>query len=511
MLAKIKTCGVYGLHVSEIEAEVDISNGLPAINIVGLGDMAIRESKERVRAAIKNSGASFPMKRITINLAPADTKKEGTHFDLPIALGILAASEQIKMDMIFDFCVLGELSLDGKVNKVNGVLPMLLGMFNKGYRKIILPKENVKEARLVEEMEIYGVSHLQEVIQWLNNEETVVPVTGHHFENEKFTQYDHDIRYLKGQDNLKRALEIAAAGGHNLLMVGPPGAGKTMAARSLSSIMPQMTFEEALEVTKIHSVAGILDSEKGLVNRRPFRSPHHTISVTALTGGGRIPKPGEVSLCHYGVLFLDELPEFSKGALEVLRQPLEDRVISISRAHSSCTYPADFMLVVAMNPCPCGYYGSEGQQSCTCGAHQINRYLNKISGPLLDRIDLMIEVRAVSYGDLKDNDKSEESSKCVGKRVQIARELQQHRYKQEKVLFNAQLNTIGINKYCVLEKEAEELLKMAFDKMKLSVRSHNRVIKVSRTIADLDKSEIISKNHLAEALQYRNLNHFSRR
>lgn len=506
MLAKVKTCCIYGLTVTDIEVEVDINNGLPVVNIVGLPDMALKESKERVRAAINNSGLEFPLRRITVNLSPADTKKEGTHFDLPIALGVLAASEQLSLINFSQFVVLGELSLDGKINRVNGVLPMLLEMYNMGFNQVILPLGNMEEAKLVNGMQCIGVESLKELVDFINGEIQLDIHKDFIVKDWEEIQYDEDFKDLKGQDNLKRGLEIVAAGCHNLLMVGPPGSGKTMAARRLPSILPKLTMEEAMEITKIYSIAGLLEQDKGLITQRPFRSPHHTSSMVALTGGGRIPKPGEVSLSHYGVLFLDELPEFTRSALEVLRQPLEDGCVTISRANASFTYPSKFMLVSSMNPCPCGYYDTESNgHICSCTPQQINRYVGKISGPLLDRMDIVVETTAVSYGELTSN-KEVESSKTIRKRVEKARQRQLERYKGTKFTFNSQLNSSAIKKYCSLDIKTQNLLSNAFEKMKLSARAYNRIIKITRTIADLDDSDVIKINHLAEALQYRQIN-----
>lgn len=505
MLSKVKTCCIQGLMVTTIWVEVDIANGLPNVNVVGLPDMAIKESKDRVRAAIKNSKFDFPLKRITINLSPAGTKKEGSHFDLPIALAVLGASGQIPLDELDNTLVLGELSLDGRINRVNGVLPMLLEMYRLGIQKVILPFDNLEEAKIVDGVKIIPVKTLNDIAGHLNGVEVLPYYTGTSNYEYNREETDEDFQDLRGQENLKRALEIAAAGNHNLLMVGPPGSGKTMAARRLPSILPKLTFTEALEITKIYSVAGQLGSNDGLVNKRPFRSPHHTSSIMALTGGGRIPKPGEVSLSHYGVLFLDELPEFSKSSLEVLRQPLEDRNIHISRVSASYTYPADFMLIAAMNPCPCGYYGTNAGQECNCSPHLINRYVGKISGPLMDRIDIVVETSAVEYKDLVSS-KTFESSQDISARVEHARELQLKRYKKSNYLFNSQLNGAAIKKHCKLNAQAEKLMNIAFDKMKLSARGYSRILKVARTIADLDSSDIICENHLAEALQYRNVN-----
>lgn len=505
MLSKVKTCSITGLIVTMIEVEVDIANGLPNINVVGLPDMAIKESKDRVRAAIKNSGLDFPLKRITVNLSPAHTKKEGSHFDLPIAVGILGASMQIPLEELEETLILGELSLDGKTNKVNGVLPMLLEMHHEGIKRVILPYENLEEAKIVDGIEIIPVHTLNDIALHLKGEKrlsTYIESFKYQFREENSSE---DFKDIHGQENLKRALEIAASGNHNLLTIGPPGSGKTMAARRLPSILPKLTFHEALEITKIYSVAGLLNTNEGLISNRPFRSPHHTSSTVAITGGGRIPKPGEVSLSHYGVLFLDELPEFNKTALEVLRQPLEDRIIHISRVNGSYTYPADFMLLAAMNPCPCGYYGTNSGQQCNCTPYQINRYVSKISGPLMDRIDIIVETSAVEYKDLTSNKKFE-SSKEIRQRVERAREIQLERYKKTKYLFNSQLNGAAIKKYCSLTPSSQQLMNLAFNKMNLSARGYSRILKVARTIADLDGSETICDNHLAEALQYRNLN-----
>ncbi|SDK44804.1 YifB family Mg chelatase-like AAA ATPase [Natronincola ferrireducens] len=506
MLAKVKTSCYYGLLATEIEVEVDITNGLPVVNIVGLPDVALKESKERVRSAINNSGLEFPLKRITINLSPADTKKEGTHFDLPIALGILAASGQIQLAKLAQVVVLGELSLDGEVNRVNGVLPMLLEMYTQGFRKVILPLANIEEAKAVRDLECIGIQSLKELISFINNEVEIETHTGSVLATWGNAEFQEDFKDLRGQENLKRGLEIAAAGSHNLLMIGPPGSGKTMAARRLPSIMPKLTFEEAMEITKIYSVAGLLDANKGLITQRPFRSPHHTASMVALTGGGRIPKPGEVSLSHYGVLFLDELLEFNKNVLEVLRQPIEDGHITISRVNASFTFPAKFMLIGSMNPCPCGYYGSENRgHTCNCTIQQVNRYVSKVSGPLLDRMDIVIETAAVSYGDLTSNIKAE-GSKEIRKRVEKARQKQLDRYEGTQFMVNSQLTPSALKKYCHLDSNSHNLLSNAFSKLNLSARAYNRIIKISRTIADLDESDSIKSHHVAEALQYRRVN-----
>ncbi|SES67094.1 magnesium chelatase family protein [Natronincola peptidivorans] len=511
MLAKVKTCCIYGLLAADIEVEVDVTNGLPTMNIVGLPDAALKESKERVRTAINNSGFQFPLKRITVNLSPADTKKEGTHFDLPIALGVLAASGQIKLQDFSGVVVLGELSLDGKVNPVNGVLPMLLEMYSRGFTKVILPLGNIEEAKLVNGLQCIGIKSLRELMAFINGEIQIEAHIGNTIEDLENCQFEEDFKEVKGQETLKRALEIVAAGSHNLLMVGPPGSGKTMAVRRLPSILPKLIFEEAMEITKLYSISGLLGQNKGLITQRPFRAPHHTSSMIALTGGGRVPKPGEVSLSHFGVLFLDELPEFNKNALEVLRQPLEDGFITISRVNGSFTYPAKFMLIGSMNPCPCGYHGTEGgQHSCSCTPQQIIRYAGKVSGPLLDRMDIIVETTAVSYADLTNN-KSTEGSKEIRKRVEIAREIQLDRYRGTKITFNSQLTPSAIKKHCKLDDQSQQLLRNAFEKMKLSARAYNRIIKITRTIADLDESPTIKMNHLAEALQYRKVSSLVRR
>jgi len=502
MLSKINTCVLQGLQGHKIEVESDINNGLPSFNIVGLPDVAIKESKERVRSAISNSGYRFPMNRITINLSPASIRKEGSQLDLPIALGILNSMgkiNEIKEDSFF----IGELSLNGDIKYVDGALPMIISLREMGIKDIYIPCENLEECSYIEGINIFPVKDLIELTGILNGTQRMKPLKIKNFNDvEKTKEYDLDFSEVKGQETLKRAVEVAVAGSHNLIIVGPPGSGKTMIAKRIPSIMPDLTFDEALEITQIYSVSGIKHVKK-LIKDRPFRSPHHTISKTALVGGGRIPKPGEVSLSHYGVLFLDEMPEFSKKTLEVMRQPIEDGEILISRANANLKYPSKFMLVASMNPCPCGYFG-DPKHECRCTQNQIDSYLNKISGPLLDRIDIQIEANPIKYNDLKNNETTENSF-TIKDRINKAREIQQMRFKGINVFSNSQLSNKDIKKFCKFTNEAEGLLKKSFDSLGLSARAYNKIIKVSRTIADLDFSEIIDVDHIAEAIQYRNL------
>ena len=504
MISNIKTISLNGIDGNLVEVQTDIAGGLPNIEIVGLPDTSVRESKERIRTAIKNSEIEFPSRKIVINLAPASTKKEGTSYDLPIAVGILQALGEIIANDLENTIFIGELSLDGKINRINGVLPMCIESMNLGIKRVILPKANEREAAVIKGLEIIGVKDLKEVVDYLNKkiiiESTQIDIL------KVFNRKDKqalDFSEVKGQENVKRALEIAAAGGHNCILIGPPGSGKTMIARRIPTILPDLTFEEALEVTKIHSISGMLDNDIGIVTKRPFRSPHHTISPTSMIGGGKIPKPGEISLAHNGVLFLDELPEFNRNTLEVLRGPLEDRNVTISRLYSKVIYPSNFMLIASMNPCPCGYYGST-EKKCQCSKTAIEKYLNRISGPLLDRIDLHVEVKPVKYQKL-DSSNRVESSRQIKERVNKARRIQYLRYKDLNIFSNSELTPQMIEKYCVLNQECKQILELAFNKLGLSARAYSRILKVARTIADLEEKQNIEKYHLLEAIQYRSL------
>lgn len=504
MLSKVTACGLMGIDGYPVSVETDISNGIPAFDIVGLGDTAVREAKERVRAAIKNSGFEFPSRRITVNLAPADLKKEGTAYDLPIAAGILSATGVIANDFLKNCMLCGELSLDGTLRPVYGVLSKAIAARDKRLEAIMVPSGNAREAAVVKGINVIPVKSLKEFAEYARGLIDISPAEAGlgSFQGED-AEGALDFADVKGQQHAKRALEVAAAGGHNCLLIGSPGSGKTMLARRMPAILPDLTFDEALEVSKIYSVAGLLPPDASLITKRPFRAPHHTISSPGLIGGGRIPRPGEVSLAHLGVLFLDELPEFSKNALEVLRQPLEDGFALISRVNGSITYPCRTTLIAAANPCRCGFYLDDARE-CTCSFSEIKGYLGKISGPLLDRLDIQVEVPTLKYEELE-SDGSEESSFAIRQRVNAARSIQQKRYSGQGIYCNAQMPPAMIRQYCNIGRSESLLLREAFSKLGLTARSHNRILKVARTIADLDGSENINEVHIAEAIQYRAL------
>ncbi|MBE6729407.1 MAG: ATP-binding protein [Ruminococcaceae bacterium] len=501
MFSKVSSVGLFGMNSYIVEVEADVSKGLPSFDIVGLPDASVKEARDRVRSAIKNCGFNFPNGRITINLAPADLKKGGSHYDLPITIALLLSTGQIKVK-IENKVFLGELSLDGRIRRVDGTLAMAITAHDEGFEDIFLPLDNSKEASVVDGINIFGAESLKDVLLHLNNVKKIGKAEAYDFA-ETSVESLLDMADVRGQALAKQAVEVAAAGGHNLLFIGPPGSGKSMLAKRIPTVLPEMTFEESIETTKIHSIAGVLDSKNPLIKRRPFRAPHHTISANGLTGGGAIPRPGEISLAHNGVLFLDELPEFARSTMEGLRQPLEDGRVTISRVAGSLTYPSSIMLVAAMNPCPCGFFGHPTRE-CTCTQNAVRKYLNKVSGPMLDRMDLHIEVPPVNF-DALNSQVTEESSEIIRERINGARKIQTERYRGTGISCNARLTPSLLKKYCVMTENASIILQRAFNNLGMSARAYDRILKVARTVADLDGKDIIDIEHIAQAIQFRSL------